>query len=431
MAASTGAPVAAGERMQALDLLRGFALCGILLMNIKFMGGVPGRPLFPAIPTDPDWIVWSVQALAFEGTMRGLFTLLFGAGMLLMMRRPGIEAADIYFRRCLMLLGFGMMNVLVFLWPADALFIYGVSGAAIFVFRNLSWRRLLAIAAVILLVLTLKTGLEDRAKGLELRQGRVAAEAQAAGQALTPAQAEAAQAWTARMQGRTALSPRAEKEIAQRHEGWLGVLKWSWATWTGLFLQQLLAELVLESIAFMMVGMALLKLGVLTGERSWRVYAAMAAGGYAVGLSLNGWQVWTAWATDFAPDVWSIQVTYQIDRLAMTIGHVGLVLLLWKANVWGAVGRALAAMGRLGLTNYLGQSALTSIYFYGFGMVGRHGWAELWCVAAVVWVIQAILSGLYLRVFSIGPAEWLLRGVAYGRFQSPLAKDRLVVQPAT
>jgi len=168
-----GAPVAAGERMQALDLLRGFALCGILLMNIKFMGGTPGRPLFPAIPTDPDWIVWSVQALAFEGTMRGLFTLLFGAGMLLMTRRPGIEAADVYFRRCLMLLGFGMMNVLVFLWPADALFIYGLSGAAIFVFRTLSWRPLLAIAAVILLVLTLKTGLEDRAHALELREGRL------------------------------------------------------------------------------------------------------------------------------------------------------------------------------------------------------------------------------------------------------------------
>lgn len=429
--AVSAAPVTAGERMQALDLLRGFALCGILLMNIKFMGGTPGRPLFPAIPTDPDWIVWSVQAVAFEGTMRGLFTLLFGAGMLLMMRRPGIEAADVYFRRCLMLLGFGMMNVLVFLWPADALFIYGVSGAAIFVFRNLSWRRLLVVAAAILMVLTLKTGIEDRAHAMELREGRVAAEAQAAGQALTPAQAEAAKAWTERLERRTTLSPKAEKEIAQRREGWTGVLKWSWATWTTVFLQTLLAELVLESVAFMMVGMALLKAGVLTGERSWRVYAALAAGGYAVGLSLNGWQVWTAWTTDFAPDLWITQVTYQIDRLAMTLGHVGLVLLLWKANVWGVVGRTLASMGRLGLTNYLGQSALTSIYFYGFDMVGRHGWAELWCVAVVIWVIQAILSSLYLRVFSIGPAEWLLRSVAYGRFQSPMVKDRLVVRPVT
>lgn len=433
----TAAPVTAAERIQALDLLRGFALCGILLMNVRFMGGPPGKPLFPAVPTDPDWIVWSVQSVAFEGTMRGLFTLLFGAGMLLMMRRQGseggIQAADVYFRRCLMLLGFGMMNVLVFLWPADALFIYGVSGAAIFVFRNLSWRRLLVVAAAILMVLTVKTGLEARAEGLEAHRGRVAAEAAAAGRALSPQDAEAAETWTRRLERRTALSPRAEKEIAQRRGGWASVLAWSWGTWTTLFLQSLLADLVLESVAFMMVGMALMKLGVLTGERSWRTYALMAGVGYAIGLSLNGWELWTDWTTDFAPDVWITDATYQIDRLAMTVGHVGLVLLLWKAGAWGVVGRALASMGRLGLTNYLGQSALTSIYFYGFGMVGRHGWAELWGVAVVVWIIQAVLSSLYLRVFSIGPAEWLLRSVAYGRVQSPWIRKAPVAsaQPVT
>src|SRR5215217_4140830 len=111
MIGSLTTPSPAQDRLQALDLLRGVALCGILLMNIMFMGGLPGRPLFPASLHDPDWIVWTVQALAFEGTMRGLFTLLFGAGMLLMMRRPEIEAADVYFRRCLMLLAFGVINV--------------------------------------------------------------------------------------------------------------------------------------------------------------------------------------------------------------------------------------------------------------------------------------------------------------------------------
>lgn len=419
MTASVVAPVAASDRLQTLDLLRGVAVCGILLMNIMFMGGVHvGRPAFPAILDSPDWIVWNIQSLGLEGTMRGLFTLLFGAGMLLMTKRPGIEAADVYFRRCLMLLAFGVVNVVVMLWPADALFIYGLAGAAIFVFRNASPRVLLTIAAVVLMAVSLKSGLDDRSHAAELHKGRVAAEAMAAGQVLDEEQTEAGKNWNKRMEARTSLSPRQEKELEQRRSGWTGVLSWSWATWTGLFLQNLLAELVLESISFMLVGMALFKLGVLTGERSWRTYAGMVGVGYAIGLSLNGWQVWSDWTHDFPPDVWITRATYQVDRLAMTVGHVGLILLAWKANMLGFVGTTLRAIGRLGLTNYLGQSALTSILFYGFGMVGRFGWAELWGVCVCIWIIQAIFSLLYLRAFAIGPFEWLLRSAAYGRFQT-------------
>lgn len=421
-------PVAATNRLEALDLLRGVALCGILLMNIFFMGGVhTGRPAFPAVMSDPDWIVWTVQSLGLEGTMRGLFTLLFGAGMLLMTQREGMETADIYFRRCLMLLAFGMANVLVFLWPADALFIYGVSGAALFVFRKASPRVLMALAVALLLAISVKSGLEDRSRAVELRQGRMAAEALVVGQLVSPEEREKAKAWNERMERRTQLSPRQEKELEQRRGGWMSVLGWSWHTWTSLFLQTFLAELVLESIAFMMVGMALLKLGVLTGERAWRIYAGMAAVGYALGLSFNGWQVWTDWATDSAPDQWLTKVTYQFDRLAMTLGHVGLVLLAWRLHLTGLVGRVLQAMGRLGLTNYLGQSALTSLLFYGFGMFGTLGWAGLWGVCLGVWLIQAVFSQLYLRAFSIGPAEWLLRSVAYGRLQAPIRREKPVV----
>lgn len=415
---ASSAPVAARDRLESLDALRGFALCGILLMNIMLMGSShAGRPAFPAVFGAPDWTVWIAQSVLFEGTMRGLFTLLFGAGMLLMTRREGADTADVYFRRCLLLLVFGLANVLVFLFPGDILFVYGLAGMFLFVFRKARPRTLLILAGILLLALSGKSLMETRPQALEMREARVLAEAQAAGRTLTEAEAEQAKAWTQTLERRTTESPRAKKAREQRTGDWASVLSWSWGWWTTIVLGTLVIDTVIESVAFMFIGMALFKLGVLTGERSWRVYALMAGLGYAVGISLNVWEVVTDWRNDFGPDNWIIWSTYQLDRLAVTIGHLGLFMLVWKAGVLGWIGSGLKAIGRLGLTNYLGQSAIAAILFYGFGLWDQFGWAQLWAVCVGVWIFQGLLSILYLRWFAIGPAEWVLRSVAYGRRQ--------------
>lgn len=422
--AASSAPVAARDRLEALDALRGFALCGILLMNIMLMGSSrAGRPAFPAVLGSPDWTVWIAQSVLFEGTMRGLFTLLFGAGMLLMTRREGADSADVYFRRCLMLLVFGLANVLVFLFPGDILFVYGLAGMFLFVFRKLRPRTLLILAGILLLALSGKSVLDTRPQALEMREARVLAEAQAAGRTLTEAEAEQAKAWTQVIERRTTESPRLKKAREQRTGDWTSVLAWSWGWWTNVVLATLVIDTVIESVAFMFIGMALFKLGVLTAERSWRLYALMALGGYAIGVSLNVWEVVTDWRNGFGPDNWIIWSTYQLDRLAVTIGHLGLFMLVWKAGVMGWIGSGLKAIGRLGLTNYLGQSAIAAILFYGFGLWDRLGWAELWALCVGVWLFQGVFSLLYLRVFAIGPAEWILRSVAYGRLQ-PLFAPR-------
>ena len=428
--ATSSAPVPARDRVEALDALRGFALCGILLMNIMLMGSSrAGRPAFPAVLGSPDWTVWIAQSVFFEGTMRGLFTLLFGAGMLLMTRREGADTADVYFRRCLLLLVFGLANVLVFLFPGDILFVYGLAGMFLFVFRRLRPRTLLILAGTLLLALAGKAALEARGPALEMREARVLAEAQAAGRTLTEAEAEKAQTWTRVFERRTTESPRLKKAREQRTGDWLSVLTWSWEWWTGVVVATFLIDTVIESVAFMFIGMALFKLGVLTAERAWRVYALMAAGGYALGVSLNVWEVVTDWRNDFGPDNWIIWSTYQLDRLAMTVGHLGLFMLAWKAGALGWIGLGLKAIGRLGLTNYLGQSAIAAVLFYGFGLWDQLGWAQLWGVCLAVWVFQAIFSLLYLRFFAIGPAEWILRSVAYGRRQ-PLLPGRGQGTPA-
>lgn len=418
------APVSAQQRLETLDLLRGFALCGILLMNIMFMGDSRVLPPLPAVSGSPDWTIWFIQSVGIEGTMRGLFTLLFGAGILLLTTRDGAGSADVYFRRCLMLMALGVVDVVVLLFPGDVLFDYGLAGLFLFVFRNARPRTLLIVAGLIVLALSAKSVADLRPPALELRQAHALADARAAGRVLTAEEQEKAGTWTAAVERLTRESPRAKKAREQRTGGWLSVLGWSWGWWTTT-MGGYLFDVVAECAAFMLVGMALFKLGVTGGERSWRVYALMAAGGYAIGLPLNIWQAVTWWNSGFAPDVWVIWSTYQIDRLAMTIGHLGLILLLWKAGALAWASGALKAIGRLGLTNYLGQSGLAAVFFYGFSMWDRLSWIGLWGVCAAVWGIQAVFSVLYLRWFAIGPAEWLLRSVAYGRRQP------LRVRPST
>lgn len=416
MTEQPSAPVAARDRIETLDLLRGFALCGILLMNIMFMGLNRPLPALPAVLWSPDWTVWFIQSVGLEGTMRGLFTLLFGAGILLMTRRDGADAADVYFRRCLMLIALGVANVVIFLFPGDILFYYGLTGLFLFVFRNVRPRTLLTIAGVLVLALSAKTVADIRPRALEMREAHALADAQAAGRVLTEDEKEKAKTWTAAVERLTQESPRAKKMREQRTGGWPSVLNWSWTWWTTI-LAGYLFDVIVECAAFMLVGMALFKLGVTTGERSWRVYALMAVCGYAVGLPLNIWEAVTSWNDGFTPDSWAIYSTYQIDRLAMTIGHLGLLLLLWRAGALRWIGPGLTAIGRLGLTNYLGQSLLAAVFFYGFGMWDKLSWLQLWGACACVWAIQGVFSLLYLRRFAIGPAEWLLRTVAYGRRQ--------------
>jgi uncharacterized protein len=410
------APVAGRDRLETLDFLRGFALCGILLMNIVPMGRVRYLPTLPAEPGSSDWTIWFVQAVGLEGTMRGLFTLLFGAGILLMTQKDEAGSADVYFRRCLMLMVLGVVNVAIFLWVGDALFFYGLTGMFLFAFRKVRPRNLLIIAGALVLLLTAKAVVDLRPSALESRQAHALADAQAAGAVLTAEEKEKAKAWDAEVNRLQGKSPAAEKARKQRSGPWLSVLDWTWNRWIGFVAGDLFGVIV-ECAAFMLLGMALFKQGVTTGVRSWRTYTLMAAGGYAVGLPLNVWEAVSQWNTGFAGDAWVFYSTYQLSRLAMTIGHLGLVLLLWKSGTLKWPGIALKAIGRLGLTNYLGQSALAAVFFYGFRMWDRLSGAELWGVCVVVWIIQAVFSLLYLRRFAIGPAEWLLRSVAYGRLQ--------------
>ena len=435
MTPAAPAPVPSDRRFEVMDVLRGFALCGILLMNIIAMGTSTVRyfPNSPADPGDPDWIVWFIHDVAFEGSMRGLFTLLFGAGMILIVMKGGqgrgtIEAADVYFRRCIALVGLGVVNFAGLLFPGDVLYIYGISGLFLFAFRRASPRVLLFMAAAVIALLMLKTGAERYERAQDIRDGRAALEASAAGVVLTEAQHGAIAAHDEAMSFRDPSPEALNHEIQERTGGYLSILKWSVHEWTAYAASPYAIIIVLESIAFMFMGMALYKLRVITGERPLAFYVALAGAGYAVGLAFNLWETLSLWHAGFSPELWLPASTYELGRWGMTFGHLGLIVTLWKLNIFPLLGVGLKAIGRMALSNYLGQSLIAAGLFYGLGWWDHLSWAGLWGVAAAVWLMQGVLSVLWLRRFRFGPMEWLLRTVAYGRLQ-PMRVERAVRPP--
>ncbi|HEX5379780.1 MAG TPA: DUF418 domain-containing protein, partial [Phenylobacterium sp.] len=164
----------------------------------------------------------------------------------------------------------------------------------------------------------------------------------------------------------------------------------------------------------MMLGMLLLQAGVLAGERSTRFYLGMAAAGYALGLTIRGWRLWAMWKGGFQPEVWEPALAFEAGRLTITLGHLGAILALWRANLLQALAGPLAAMGKMALTNYLGQSLIGAALFYGLGLHGRFDRWQLWAVAAAIWAAQGVFCVWWLGRYRMGPVEWLLRCGSHG-----------------
>ena len=423
--ATTVGPVEKGERIKILDVLRGVAVLGILLMNIPMMGllGQLPAPAFPAVP-NLDWIAFTMQDMLFAGSMRGLFTLLFGAGMLIMLRRAddpkdGGASVQAYLTRCFAFILLGVANFAVFLWPGEILFNYGVVGLALLLFRKARPRLLWTAAIACLVILTTASAVPRLERADAIREAQAASALKAEGKTLTEEQT----ASLAVLENVKAVYyPKAEALEKERVErtSFPGVVKWSAKAWQEYNMQGEGLWGVLETLGFMLIGLALYRSGVLTGERSLAFYGWLAVAGYGVGLAIRGgFSAWE-WSTAFEPNpdqmVWRI-LLYEVGRLPTTLGLLGLVTVLFRSGALGRLAGVLQAIGRMALTNYVGQSVIAAVLFYACGLVGRFGFAQLMGIAVLIWIVQAVFSLLWLRRFPMGPLEWLLRALTYGTWK--------------
>jgi uncharacterized protein len=397
-------PISRSERIASLDVLRGVAALGILLMNIPAMGLAwqSARPPMPLKP-DIDWIAYALQSVLASGAMRGLFTLLFGAGMIVMLTRsdPLREAAAVqaWFTRCFALLLLGIVNFTLFLWPGEILFCYGVAGMVAFCFRKANNRLLIVAATAILAVMTLGLFSQFGDKLEMLRQKDAAVVAIAHHQRPTPEQQKAYDQYNEAL--RKTASPQMLAQERVERTTFPAVLRWSLGAWTEYNVGSMLATWsVMESIGGMLLGMAMMRARVLTGQRSTGFYVRMTLIALTLGLLLRGWVEMMLWHDGYMrtyPNFLVAMLTYEAGRLAMSLGFVGLVVLLLRMRMFHAPAVVLTAVGRMALTTYIGQSIITSVLFYGFGLWGHFGFAQLMGIAVLIWIAQGAFCMIWLR----------------------------------
>jgi uncharacterized protein len=409
----------AQRRIETLDVLRGVALFGILLMNIAGMG-LPhayGNPSNAGGAEGANLWAWIITQVGFEGTQRGIFSMLFGASVILLVSRleasGRTDAADIYVRRNLWLIGFGMVNAFVLLWYGDILYAYGITALFVFPFRKLKPRPLFLLGVLALAIATIWGGAEtwrDLAKHEAYVEASAAKEA---GAKLSPDQEAAIGDWKKVEGNITAAPEEIQEEIATYREGYfptfehVASINSYWQSW-GLY------RYFFDIFGMMLIGMALFKGGLLTLERPARLYWGMVVSGYSIGLAVNIVEV--NWIIDHGFSALSfVQVapSYDLGRLAMTLGHVGALLLFVRSGALPWLRRSLAAVGQMAVTNYLTHSLVALIVFVLLGQFGQWERHQLYYLVFAVWAVQLVVSPLWLKHYRFGPVEWLWRWLTY------------------
>jgi uncharacterized protein len=412
-------PVTQKERITSVDCLRGVAILGILILNIVAFG-LPYFACFDTTvaggSTGANLSSWFINQLFFEGKMRTLFSMLFGAGVVLFTHRlekraPGVRVADIFLRRNLWLIVFGLIHA-YFIWEWDILYAYGVVGLMLFTFRHAPPKRLIVAGLLLLTVLPYKHYVHAR----ELQSMRDTAAQAALAENPTEDQREAQKAWADYLKEHKPGPEEIAKETAGHLDGYWayfhlregGVAKsQSVGFYGGEFF---------DTASMMLIGMGLYLLGVLSADRSYPFYATMIALGYGIGVPINAFVAYRTMTSGFDPVVMAFGgCAYDVGRLTVACGHIGVVMLLMKSGSLRWLTSRLAATGQMALTNYISQSLICTTLFsgYGLGLFGKLQRYQLWYVVFSIWVFQLIASPIWLRYYRYGPLEWVWRSLTY------------------
>jgi uncharacterized protein len=417
-------PVTQAERINSLDTLRGFALLGILPANVLIFGmyfSAASDPTVTGGATGLNLVSWVLGRLLVEGKMRCLFSMVFGASTILLTsraeERSGASAADIYYRRTLWLLLFGLAHAFLLFW-GDILYPYALCALILFPFRKLPAKKLL-IAGILFIAFKAGWTAVDAFHQIE-RRNMVAAAAGKAGTEITEEQADARKALEAQRKLRKPSSEELEKDAKNWRGNPLEVIgaraKYL-ASWHELPYYD---PANCDIWSMMFIGMGVFKLGVFSATRSYRFYAWTAVVGYLIGVPVNAYEAWLAVKSGFDPVTLAfIRVAYDLARLPVALAHMALVMILCKAGALHWLTNRLAAIGQMALSNYVLHSVICSFVFtgYGFALYGRLQRYQLYYVVAGCWTVSLIASPIWLGHYRFGPLEWCWRSLTYWRRQ--------------
>jgi len=403
----------AGARIATLDIVRGVAVMGILAMNILAFA-MPAaaylNPMAYGTQGPADLASWVFSFILIDGKMRGLFSFLFGASLLLVVERAeasGLNPAVVHYSRMIWLLVFGLIHFYL-IWWGDILALYAPIGMIAYLFRHFTPRQMVHLGAF--LILTQFALFAAFTFGLFQ---------QAAAAAAPGASAATVAGWAEAQEGIGLYAPaRLAQVLASFRGSWSGIVAANWTEHGGAPLMSLW-QFGGETLAYMLFGMAALRSGFLTGAWSDRAYVRVAAIGFGIGVPAYGLFAWLIARDHFAvPMLVAFSVAAPVlTRPPMIVGTAALVILLTRGG--GPLTSRIAAAGRAAFTNYLGTSILMTALFYGwgFGLFGSLSRIQLWIPVLAMWALMLLWSKPWLERFNYGPFEWLWRSLARWRIQ--------------
>ncbi|MCC7388649.1 MAG: DUF418 domain-containing protein [Phycisphaerales bacterium] len=418
------APVSQGERLASIDVLRGFALLGILAMNVMVfampMAAYSNPTIFTEYSGTNRATYWVVHTL-FDLKMMGLFSMLFGAGVVVWSRKAETpEDARrlrwLWLRRMCWLLVFGVIHGWL-IWEGDILYSYALCGLmVVWWLRRLPPVWLFVVSGAFFAVHLLLAGFQGFQVWMLFSDSAAAASIRA------EAPPEAIAAGLEALQSYMAPTPeQVQAEVAALRGDWATVFRHRAGVTLMMEIQGFLFYIFWRAASMMLLGIALTKTGVFTGKRSAAFYGRMAAIGYAIGVPLIVGGIVFNESHGFGVVWFALAGTFfnLIGAVPMMLGHAGLLLWIVKKGYLARLTGALARVGQMAFTNYLMQSVLCSLIFYGWGLgmageVGRLG-QEL--IVVGIWVVEILWSVAWLSRYRFGPAEWLWRSLTYWELQ--------------
>lgn len=433
------APVTAAKRIDSLDVLRGFAVLGILIMNIQSFGLPMAAYFNPTVAGGFDghnyWI-WVVGHLLADLKFMTIFSMLFGAGIVLFTSRVearGKSSLGLQYRRLLWLLIIGMIHGYL-LWLGDILFYYAVCGFLVFWLRK--WRPgTLVVAAIASLMIT--TGITAFSgfyfsavhdAVVERDQAIMQSEA---GDGATPNDPIVLGAPLSRHmpqyeQMRDEYDPpqkKIDEEVEAMTGSWLDEITYRAPKLMGMQTMMLIFY-AWRVIGAMLLGMALFKWGVVSAARSTGWYIAAGVLGFGIGVPLvwMGFQGESAAGSNFVNAKFIYSHYNYYGSLFVAMGWISVIMLLCKSNLLHWLKASLGAVGRMAFTNYIMHTVVATTIFngrsgLGLGYFNEFDRGQLLIVVVSIFIFQMIASPIWLRYYRFGPLEWLWRCLTYWKLQ--------------
>lgn len=400
-------PISSSERIISLDILRGFAIMGILIMNIQSFSIVGAAYLNPTAYGDFTGInkwTWLLSHVFADNKFMTIFSMLFGAGIVLMSNKieeAGLKPAALHYRRMFWLLVIGLVHSYLF-WFGDILTAYAMCGLIVFLFRKLKagWLfffGLLTLSVGVGLYLFFGMTIEYWPKeNLDMSLGF----------------------WAPPAEDITA-------ELNAYQGSFRDVFQERFST--SVFMQTMvfLINISWHAGGLMLIGMALYKWGILSGAKSKKFYTAGLIVGMGIGFSLVLYGIKQNfdhnWSFEYSMYIGS-QFNY-IGSIFISFAYISLIMLVLRSGILKWCQGTLSMIGRTALSNYLLQTLICTTIFYGYGF-GIYGKIERWQmipIVILVWLLQILLTRLWMRKYRFGPVEWIWRSLTYWKIQ-PIKK---------